>query len=157
MHNPYADNLHGEKCSGSRSSEKSRKSGTHTAHSNKSVILFIQLEPDTKLRADTAAYLESSTFTSGRTACKMCQNRTGKNTQRIFPGHAASVPDRYQNHICALVMSKLQQLVNTYDKQSCNGKQENNIGLFLSYISAFFQSYMKCRRNKAYRRTCNKR
>ena len=130
IHNSYAYNFQRKHSRRHRSSKQCRECRTHTAHNDHMPILFIQMNPSSKLIRNTSAKLNRRSLTSCRTSGQMRKSRRNKNQRCRQKRHIILRPYRRKYLIrTSIILTKL--LIQKYNNQSHHRQQIKRPSIFL--------------------------
>ena len=142
-HGAHGLELHAEQGRGQRSSEEAGEDRRHAAHDHHLPLLQIQLEDLGKEGCGRAAQLQRSALTARRTAEKMgggsCKEDTGEHRRR----HRMTVQGSVDDLVGALVVLKLQKLVQAHSEQTAHRQQIDQPGIFSTDMGHKMQGMME--------------
>ena len=120
MHNANTDNLHGKDRCRHRCTKHRRKSSTHAAHDQKLCLLFILFQDAGNHIAEASTHLQSSPFSSCRTAEQVGNDRSNKNQHCHYARYFILSVNRIDHQIRSPVHGNLCRPIQINDNQSAN-------------------------------------
>ena len=110
---PDTHHLHGEDGGCHRSAEQRGKRSAHTAHDHDVFVLLIKMKQTSQTVSNTAAELQGSTLTAGRTAEQVGDQRRDKNERRHAQRQFIAGMDGGEYKVCAGIALIVKQAVGT--------------------------------------------
>ena len=130
VHDADTHHLHGEDGGCHRSAEQRGKRSAHTAHDHDVLVLLIKMKQTSQTVSNTAAELQGSTLTAGRTAEQVGDQRRDKNERRHAQRQFIAGMDGGEYKVCAGIALIVKQAVGTYNENTSDRKQENKPRIF---------------------------